>query len=106
MTRINTLLLVLLVVSALALVSAQYRARQRFVDLETAQDNARKLEVQWNQLQLDQATWSKHALIDTAARHDLNMVPVTPALTLYVSPGEGGHPPSVIDPHGTAPASP
>jgi cell division protein FtsL len=84
-TRVNALLIVVLVVCALLLVSTQYQSRRLHVDLEAAQDSARKLEVEWSQLQLDQASLSKHALIDAAARKDLDMVPANPARTEYIT---------------------
>ncbi len=85
MTRTNALLVAVLVLCALLLVSTQYQARRLHVDLEAAQDTARKLDVEWSQLQLDQASLSKHALIDAAARRDLDMMPATPARTEYIT---------------------
>jgi cell division protein FtsL len=102
MTRVNTLLLAVLVVCALLLVSTQYQARRLHVDLEAAQDTTRKLEVEWSQLQLDQASLSKHALIDSAARRDLDMVPASPARTEYLT--FGGHGPDHLPgPAGSSP---
>ncbi|MGA2550808.1 MAG: cell division protein FtsL [Burkholderiaceae bacterium] len=85
MTRINALMAVILVISALFLVSTQYEARRLHIDLEAAQDTTHKLDVEWSQLQLDQASLSKHALIDAAARKDLEMMPATPARTEYIT---------------------
>lgn len=85
MSRLNTLLIAILVACALSLVTAQYNERRLFVDLERAQADTRKLEIEWNQLQIDQTTYSKHSLIDSIARRDLQMQPVTPARTHYLS---------------------
>lgn len=85
MTRVNCILVAVLVVCALSLVSTQYQARTLHVDLETAQSTSRKLEVEWSQLQLDQASLSKHSLIDAAARKELDMMPATPSRTEYIS---------------------
>ena len=85
MTQINAVLIAILVACALSLVTAQYKERRLFVDLERAQAAAKKLEIEWNQLRIDQTTYSKHSLIDSAARRDLHMQPVTPARTHYLT---------------------
>jgi len=84
--RLNAILTALLILCALSLVNSQYQSRRLFIELERAQAAARQLDVDWAQLQLDQSTLGKHARIDTNARRDLNMVPVTPARTEYLMP--------------------
>lgn len=83
--RINLLLTIVLVVCALSLVNAQYKARSLFIEIERAQSAAKQLDLEWAQLQLDQSTLGKHARIETSARRDLNMIGVTPARTQYLS---------------------
>lgn len=73
MTRLSAVFALLLVLSGLSLVSSQYRARQLFIDLDRAQIAARKLDVEWRTLQIDQTNYSKHSLIETAAERDLKM---------------------------------
>lgn len=85
--RLNLVVTVLLVLCALALVNAQYHARSLFIELERAQAAARQLDIEWAQLQLDQSTLGKHARIEASARHDLNMMAVTPARTQYLIAG-------------------
>jgi cell division protein FtsL len=85
--RLNLLLAVLLVGCALSLVNAQYQARQLFIELERAQSLARQLDIEWAQLQLDQSTLGKNARIESIARGDLNMVPLTPQRTQYLTAG-------------------
>jgi cell division protein FtsL len=85
--RFNLLLTVLLVLSALSLVNAQYQARRLFIELERAQAQGRQLDIEWAQLQLDQSSLGKHARIEANARRDLNMVAVTPARTEYLTLG-------------------
>ena len=86
MTRnhLNIALAFLLLLCGLSLVSAQYRARGLFIDLEQAQGRTRQLEVEWNQLLLDQTNYSRHVLIEGTARRDLRMQPATPARTEYL----------------------
>lgn len=86
--RLNFVLTVLLVGSALSLINAQYQARSLFIELERAQAAAKQLEIEWAQLQLDQSTLAKHARIEANARRDLKMVTVTPARTQYLVMGE------------------
>ncbi len=84
--RLNAGLTALLVLCALSLVKSQYQARLLFIELGRAQAAARQLDIDWAQLQLDQSTLGKHARIDAVARRELNMVPVTPARTEYLTP--------------------
>ncbi|MGN6390153.1 MAG: cell division protein FtsL [Burkholderiaceae bacterium] len=83
--RVNAVLTALLVLCALSLVNAQYQARRLFIELERAQSQARQIEIEWTQLQLDQSTLDKHERIDATARRTLNMVPVTPDRTQYLT---------------------
>lgn len=85
--RITLLLLIGLVLCALSLVTAQYRAREQFIELERAQTEARQLDIEWSQLQLDQSTLGLHSRIDALARRDLNMVPVSHDRTQYMTMG-------------------
>ena len=84
MLKVNTLLVSVLLTCALLLVTSQHRARKAFIDLERAESVARKHEVEWSRLQLEQSRLAKHSLIDAAARVDLKMQPVTPDRTLYL----------------------
>lgn len=83
--RINVLLTITLVMCALSLVNAQYQARRLFIEIERAQAASKQLDLEWAQLQLDQSTLGNHARIEVSARRDLNMVPLTPARTQYLT---------------------
>ena len=85
--RLSVLVTALLVMCALSLVNAQYRARSQFIELERAQSQARQLDIDWAQLQLDQSTLGKNARIEEVARRDLNMVALTPQRTQYLTVG-------------------
>ena len=85
--KVNLVLVSLLVACALSLVNAQYQARHLFIELERLQQQARQLDIDWAQLQLDQSTLGKNARIEQIARKDLNMVPVSPARTQYLTEG-------------------
>lgn len=86
--KINVVLITLLVGCALSLVNAQYQARHLFIELERSQSQARQLDIDWAQLQLDQSTLGKHARIEEIARRDLNMTPLTANRTQYLTEGE------------------
>jgi cell division protein FtsL len=86
--RFNIVLTIFLVLCALSLVTAQYQARRLFIELERAQSLSRQLDIEWSQLQLDQSTLGKTVRIETNARRDLNMVPLTPARTQYLTAGD------------------
>ena len=74
MSRLNVFLALALVVCALAVIHAQHRARTYFVELERLKKEARALEEQWGQLQLEQSTWANPARVDTLARTQLGLV--------------------------------
>jgi cell division protein FtsL len=77
-------LLPLLVVSALGLVSAQHKSRQRFAQLEAERARAQSLEVEYGRLQLEQSTWAMHARIERIATERLRMRSPGPARTQIV----------------------
>ena len=78
----------LLVCCGLSLVNAQYQSRHLLIDLERAQALSRQLDIDWAQLQLDQSTLGKHERIESIARRDLSMTPLTAARTQYLTEGE------------------
>ncbi|TFW18438.1 cell division protein FtsL [Massilia arenosa] len=86
--KINAILCLLLVACALSLVNAQYKARHLFIELERSKSETKKLDVEWAQLQLDQSTLGKNARIEEIARTQLNMVPLTPQRTQYLTKGQ------------------
>ena len=89
MSKVNAVLIAILMTCALLLVTSQHRARKAFIELERAQSMSRKHEVEWNQLQLEQTQLAKHSRIDAVARRELKMLPVTPDRTLYVNAPAG-----------------
>ena len=86
--KLNIVLTALLVACGLSTVNAQYQARHLFVDLERANAQAKQLDTEWAQLQLDQSTLGKHARIEEIARRELNMTQLTPNRTQYLTEGD------------------
>jgi cell division protein FtsL len=77
MSRLNVVMALVLVVCALAVIQAQHRSRTYFVELERLKKEARALEEQWGQLQLEQSTWANPARVDTLARSRIGLVAAT-----------------------------
>ena len=73
MTRVNLVLLAVLVACALATVTSNHQARKLFMELERARAEQKRIDVEWGQLQLEQSTWAKHALIEGIATRSLAM---------------------------------
>ncbi len=84
MNRATLTLLSLLLVCALSLVAAQQHARRLFVSLEYAQIEERRLNQDWLRLEYEQRNLSKSARIRDVARNQLNMVPISPDITVYL----------------------
>jgi len=84
MTRVNLVLLVIVVLCALSLVTSRHQARRLFVELERAQAEQRGYETEYGQLQLEQSTWGMPARVEKVAREQLRMQLPTQARTEVV----------------------
>ena len=73
MTRVNVLLLCVLVGCALSLVTSRHQARRLTVELEREQSRARQYDIEYGQLSLEQSTWAMPARIEKVARESLRM---------------------------------
>ena len=93
MTRVNLILLALLVASALGTVAAQHQARRLFSELDREEVTQRRLETEFRQLQLEQSTWAMHARIEKIALAQLQMQMPLPAKVQVVARGEPGRSP-------------
>ena len=85
--KLNIVLTVALVGCALSVVNARYQARHLLIESERLSQHARQLEIDWAQLQLDQSALGKNDRIEQIARTSLNMVPLSPARTQYLTEG-------------------
>ncbi|MDO4904227.1 MAG: cell division protein FtsL [Lautropia sp.] len=84
LNRINIVLALLLLASALLLVTSQNRARRLSTEMERTQGQMRELDVRHSQLQIEITRLSKPSLLDDRARKDLRMVSLTPERTIYL----------------------
>lgn len=73
MARLNILLLLALLICSLGVVTSQHKARKLFQALESEQDRAKQLEVEFGQLQLELSTWATSPRIEKIARDKLKM---------------------------------
>jgi cell division protein FtsL len=86
MVKVNLLLILVLLVCALAVVSARHQARKLFVVLQAEQARARDLDVEWGRLQLEISTWLMHNRVEEVARTRLQMAVPDPR-RVYVLQG-------------------
>jgi cell division protein FtsL len=85
--KLNVVLTTLLVGCALSVVNARYQRNHLVNDIEKLASQQRQLDIDWAQLQLDQSTLGKNERIEQIARTDLNMAPLSPARTQYLTEG-------------------
>ena len=85
MGRLNFLLLICVVYSAMAVVEFQHESRTLFVQLGSEQQAERQLEVAFSRLQLEQVALAKGERIDEIAREKLKMQLPSPDRTVFMS---------------------
>lgn len=87
MTRLNLLLLLAVLASALYLVRTQYESRRLYVELEKAITKNRALEAENERLQVEKRAQATPLRVEKLAKDKLQMRTVTPAITQYVTQG-------------------
>ena len=73
MTRLNLIMMAILIVCALGVITSQHHARQLYAELQNAQEAAKQMDIEFGQLQLEQSTWAMHARIEKIASERLHM---------------------------------
>ena len=73
MTRLNTLLLLVLIGCALSVVTSQHKARKFFIELQAEQESERKLDSEWRELQIESQTQGAGRRIEQKAARELGM---------------------------------
>jgi cell division protein FtsL len=84
MTRLNIVLLMAVIASALYLVRTQYESRRLFVEVEKAQSLARKIVQERERLEVDKRAQATPLRVEKIAKDQLHMRAATPAVTQYV----------------------
>lgn len=85
MTRLNLVLLVAVLASALYLVRVQYESRRLYAEIDKAQGEARRLETERERLQAEKRAQATPLRVEKLAREQLQMRGATPAITQYVT---------------------
>jgi len=85
MIRINLVLLLAVLASAIYLVSVQYDSRRLFTELDKSRSEARRLETEYERLQVEKRAQATPARVEKLAREKLQMRQASPAITTYVT---------------------
>lgn len=87
MIRINLVLLLAVLASALYLVNVQYESRRLFSALDQAHSEARRIEADNERLQVEKRGQATPARVERLAKEKMQMRTATPAITHYVTYG-------------------
>jgi len=85
MTRLNLVLLIAVVVSAMYLVHSQYETRRLFVEHEKTLKEAAQLEIALERLPVEQQAKATPLRVARLARDQLQMRNPAPGITQYVT---------------------
>ena len=85
MTRINALLLLAVVATAIYLVRVQYESRRLFSELDKAHSQARRLAMDVERLEVEKRAQASPGRVERLAREKLDMRQPTPGITTYMS---------------------
>ena len=85
MMRLNLVLLLGVVFSALYLVNIQYESRRLYSELDRAKSQAHKLALDNESLQVEKRAQATSARVESLARTKLQMRAANPAITTYVA---------------------
>ena len=98
MTRLNLVLLIAVLASALYLVQTQYESRRLFAEIDKAAGDARKLEIEHERLQVEKRAQATPLRVERLAKDQLQMRAASPAITQYVTPKGTASAPSASAP--------
>ena len=84
MSRLNLLLLLVLIVSSLFLIRSAYDARRLFAEIHKAEVEAMRLDGEYKRLEAERQAQATSLRVERTAREKLQMRTVTPAVTMYV----------------------
>ena len=89
MSRLNVLLLLVLLGSSVYLVRVSYEARRLFTELDRARNEERLLDSEHERLKAEKQAQATPLRVEKAARDKLAMRTATPAVTQYVTYARG-----------------
>ena len=85
MMRVNLLLLLLVMLSAVYLVNVQYESRRLFTEIDRSEAEGRRLSSDFERLQVEKRAQATPARVEKIAREKLQMRQLTPSITTYVN---------------------
>ena len=85
MIRLNLVLLLAVLVSAMYLVGVQYDSRRLFSELDKAHSEATRLETERERLEVEKRGQATPARVERLAREKLQMRLASPGVTTYVT---------------------
>lgn len=85
MTRLNILLLLAVIASALYLVQVSYETRRQFIALERERNQSKRLEQDADKLRVLLRTQATHLRVEQMARERLQMTAASPSVTQYLN---------------------
>ncbi len=106
MTRLNLVLLLAVMASAMYLVRTQYESRNLTVQLDRETKLARRLDVEFDRLQVERRGQATPLRVEKLAKEQLQMRTTTPAITQYVSASTGALIPLPAAPAASAAVAP
>jgi cell division protein FtsL len=85
MIRLNLVLLLAVVLSAMYLVNTQYDSRRLFVELEKAQNQSKALQAEREKLEVEKRAQSTSLRVEKIAKDKLQMQNAHAGITQYVT---------------------
>ena len=85
MIRLNLVLLLAVLASALYLVNVQYESRRLFTELDHAISEAHRLELDNERLQVEKRGQATPLRVEKLAKEKLQMRPASPSITHYAT---------------------
>ena len=73
MTKLNLILIFVLIATCLGVVTSQHKARKLYIELQQLQETAKQAQIEWGQLRLEQETWGMPSRVESIAAKNLNM---------------------------------
>jgi len=95
MSRFSLVMFIAVLLSALYVVRTQYESRSLTTELDRATNEARRLEIENDRLDVERRAQATPVRVEKLAREQLHMRTITPAITQYASvPGAAAAPAS------------
>jgi cell division protein FtsL len=85
MTRVNLLLLLLILATSMLVIRTQYESRRLTTQIELTRAEARRIEVERERLDIETRTQATPLRVEKLAREQLGMRGINPAITTYVN---------------------